>query len=211
MPSQSYTLLDIPGPRQTLRARASRRRGTRPRLSPASRHQRGADRLCRGARRPAAAERDSLARRRPRPAHADYLAWTEKATPQPGGVNLGEIIVWLREQPAADAILCNGAGNFSTWVHRFYRFRRFATHVAPISGSMGYGVPAAVGDEAAPSGAHGGVRRRRRRLPDERPGVRHRRAVRPADHRRRSATTASTAPSACTRSANIPAASSAPS
>ena len=77
-------------------------------------------------------------------AHGDYLGWTEKATPQPGGINLGEIIVWLREQLPPDAFVCNGAGNFSTWVHRFYRFRRFGAHVAPISGSMGYGVPAAV-------------------------------------------------------------------
>jgi acetolactate synthase I/II/III large subunit len=44
----------------------------------------------------------------------------------------------------ADAILCNGAGNFAAWIHRFYRVRRFASHLAPTSGSMGYGVPAAV-------------------------------------------------------------------
>src|SRR5262249_13375185 len=43
-----------------------------------------------------------------------------------------------------DAIICNGAGNFAGWVHRFYRVRRFATQLAPTSGSMGYGVPAAV-------------------------------------------------------------------
>ncbi|HEY2231152.1 MAG TPA: thiamine pyrophosphate-dependent enzyme, partial [Xanthobacteraceae bacterium] len=43
-----------------------------------------------------------------------------------------------------DAFICNGAGNFSVWVHRYYRYRRYGTQVAPISGSMGYGVPAAV-------------------------------------------------------------------
>ena len=64
--------------------------------------------------------------------------------PQPGGVNFGEIMVWLRENLPADAILINGAGNFATWVHRFFRFRRFGQHIAPTSGSMGYGVPAAV-------------------------------------------------------------------
>ncbi len=78
-------------------------------------------------------------------AHADYLAWTEKATPQPGAVNLGEIMVWLRDNLPPDAIITNGAGNFSAWVHRFFRFRKFAQHVAPTSGSMGYGLPAAVG------------------------------------------------------------------
>ena len=59
-------------------------------------------------------------------------------------VNLGEIIVWLREC-VPDAILCNGAGNFSTWVHRFFRLSQFGQHFAPMSGSMGYGVPASVG------------------------------------------------------------------
>jgi acetolactate synthase-1/2/3 large subunit len=77
-------------------------------------------------------------------AHADYLAWTETPTEQPGGVNLGAIMVWLREFLPEDAILCNGAGNYAAWIHRFFRFRRFGQHVAPTSGSMGYGVPAAV-------------------------------------------------------------------
>ena len=77
-------------------------------------------------------------------AHADYLAWTEKPTEQPGDVNFGAVMVWLRENLPADAILCNGAGNYAAWIHRFFRFRRFAQHVAPTSGSMGYGVPAAV-------------------------------------------------------------------
>jgi acetolactate synthase-1/2/3 large subunit len=76
--------------------------------------------------------------------HADYLAWTGKATPQPGGVNLGEIMVWLRGELGPDGIITNGAGNFAGWIHRFYRFRKYGTHIAPTSGSMGYGVPAAV-------------------------------------------------------------------
>ena len=63
----------------------------------------------------------------------------------PGGINLGEIIVGLREKIPADAVICNGAGNFSIWVHRYARYRRYGTQLAPISGSMGYGVPAAVG------------------------------------------------------------------
>jgi len=77
-------------------------------------------------------------------AHADFLAWTDKATPVPGGVNLGEIMVWLRDNLAPDSIITNGAGNFATWIHRFYRFRKYATHVGPTSGSMGYGFPAAL-------------------------------------------------------------------
>ncbi|KQP18914.1 thiamine pyrophosphate-binding protein [Methylobacterium sp. Leaf100] len=79
-----------------------------------------------------------------RAGHAEYLEWSEAATPQPGAVNLGAVMVHLRETLPADAILCNGAGNYAAWIHRFYRFRRPATHFAPTSGSMGYGVPAAV-------------------------------------------------------------------
>ncbi|THD55978.1 MAG: thiamine pyrophosphate-binding protein [Bradyrhizobium sp.] len=77
-------------------------------------------------------------------AHADFLAWTDTATPQPGDVNLGEIMIWLRNHVPTDTILCNGAGNYASWIHRFYRFREFMTHVAPTSASMGYGMPAAI-------------------------------------------------------------------
>jgi acetolactate synthase-1/2/3 large subunit len=83
-----------------------------------------------------------------REAHADYLAYSETATPVPGSVNLGEAICHLRGVLPADAIICNGAGNFASWIHRFYRFRSFGTQFAPTSGSMGYGVPAAVGIKA---------------------------------------------------------------
>ena len=85
---------------------------------------------------PGAAETDA--------AHAEYRAWTDTPTDQPGGVNLGAVFVWLRETLPADAILCNGAGNYAAWLHRFYRFRRLATHIAPTSASMGYGMPSAV-------------------------------------------------------------------
>ena len=76
--------------------------------------------------------------------HADYLAWSETPTPQPGAVNFGEVMVWLRDRLPEDAILCNGAGNYAAWIHRFMRFRRMGGHIAPTSASMGYGVPAAV-------------------------------------------------------------------
>jgi acetolactate synthase-1/2/3 large subunit len=77
-------------------------------------------------------------------AHADYLAWTEAATAVPGGVNLGEVMVWLRENLPAGSVICNGAGNFNTWLHRFYRVRGYGTQLGPVSGSMGYAVPAAI-------------------------------------------------------------------
>ncbi len=77
-------------------------------------------------------------------AHADFLAWTETPMPQPGPVNLGEVMVWLRDNLGPEAIITNGAGNFATWINRYYRFRRYNTLIAPTSGSMGYGFPAAV-------------------------------------------------------------------
>jgi acetolactate synthase-1/2/3 large subunit len=95
-----------------------------------------------------AAALDNLKPRRLAPdvsaAHQDYLDWSEKALPQPGAVNLSEIMLWLREHLPADAILCNGAGNYSGWIHRFFRFRRFNTQMGTVCGFMGYGVPAAV-------------------------------------------------------------------
>jgi acetolactate synthase I/II/III large subunit len=143
MPSQSYTLFDIPGPQTTF-----------VHVHP------GAEELGRVYKAHLAihaaptAFAASLEGLQPpneirwsqdtAVAHADYLAWTETATDQPGNVNLGAIMVWLRDNLPADAIICNGAGNFASWIHRFFRFRRFAQHIAPTSGSMGYGVPAAV-------------------------------------------------------------------
>jgi len=78
-------------------------------------------------------------------AHADFLAWTDKATAQPGNVNLGECMVWLRDHLSSDAIITVGAGNFTAWVHRFYRVRQYGGLIGPTSGSMGYGFPAALG------------------------------------------------------------------
>ncbi|WP_035627540.1 thiamine pyrophosphate-binding protein [Herminiimonas sp. CN] len=76
-------------------------------------------------------------------AHADYLAWS--TPPQVDGpVQMGDIMLYLRDHLPADAIICNGAGNYATWVHRFYRFRHFKSQLAPTSGAMGYGVPAAI-------------------------------------------------------------------
>jgi len=76
--------------------------------------------------------------------HQAYLGWSDTPTSQPGDVNLSEIMIWLREHLAADAIVCNGAGNYAGWIHRFYRFRRFNTQIGTVCGFMGYGVPAAV-------------------------------------------------------------------
>ncbi len=76
-------------------------------------------------------------------ARADYLGWTETPPSNPGAVQMSTLVRYLRDLPK-DAIICNGAGNFAIWVHRFHRFRAFGTQLAPTSGSMGYGMPAAI-------------------------------------------------------------------
>jgi len=76
--------------------------------------------------------------------HQMFRDWTDAPTAVPGDFNLGKAICALRDVLPADAILCNGAGNYAIWLHRFHRYRQFGTQLAPTSGSMGYGVPAAV-------------------------------------------------------------------
>jgi len=77
-----------------------------------------------------------------RQAHTDFELWQQHDRP-PGTMDPAACIAHLRER-VPDAIVTNGAGNFSTWVHRFWRFHDYPTQLAPTSGAMGYGVPAAV-------------------------------------------------------------------
>lgn len=76
-------------------------------------------------------------------ARAAYDAW-QVPEETPGDLHMEQVMVHLRDTLPKDAILTNGAGNYCGWLHRYYRFRRFRTQVAPTSGSMGYGLPAAV-------------------------------------------------------------------
>ncbi|HUP81564.1 MAG TPA: thiamine pyrophosphate-dependent enzyme, partial [Pirellula sp.] len=77
-------------------------------------------------------------------AHQDYLDWTETPRAIPGSFQYGEIIVWLRNRMPRDTIVCNGAGNYAIWVHRFWRHQMLGTQLAPTSGSVGYSVPVGV-------------------------------------------------------------------
>jgi acetolactate synthase-1/2/3 large subunit len=99
-------------------------------------------------------------------ARANYLAWvrpwptpsTPGTTPvdppgktpgqdpgkPPGKIDLGQVMVALRERLPDDAVVASGAGNYTGWVHRFFQFRRLGTQVAPKSGAMGFGLPAAL-------------------------------------------------------------------
>ncbi len=79
-------------------------------------------------------------------AHAAYMAWSDpQSVSTPGALQMGQVMAYLEKNLEPDAILTNGAGNYATWLHRFHRFNHFNTQLAPTSGSMGYGAPAAVG------------------------------------------------------------------
>ncbi len=82
-------------------------------------------------------------RERVEAAHADYLAWNAPLA-NDGEVQLAEIVHALRRLVPEDALVCNGAGNNTCWLHRFFRYRRYRTQLAPTSGTMGYGLPAAI-------------------------------------------------------------------
>jgi len=85
-------------------------------------------------------------------AHADYMAFSTPPD-MPGDVNYSEIVGWLSDNLPDDAVITNGAGNYTVWVHRFFRYKQYGTQLAPQSGAMGYGVP---------SGVAAGVRHRDR-------------------------------------------------
>jgi acetolactate synthase-1/2/3 large subunit len=144
MPSQDYTLLNIPTPQQTL-----------VHIYP------GAEELGRVYRAhlpihasPSAfvqafknvsipadnANRQALVSR----SHSAYETWSTANMTTPGNVQMAAVINHLSEQLPDDAVITNGAGNYASWIHRFWKFKHYGSQVAPTSGSMGYGLPAAI-------------------------------------------------------------------
>ncbi|WP_427184758.1 thiamine pyrophosphate-binding protein [Bordetella bronchialis] len=146
MPSQSYTLFDIPVPRQKL-----------VHVHPDSSELNRVYRATLAINASPIAFTQALAALQPaggaegwpqetRAAHDAYLSWSDPAAIKtPGALQMGAVMQVLRETLPPDAIMTNGAGNYATWLHRFHRFQRYGTQLAPTSGSMGYGLPAAVG------------------------------------------------------------------
>ena len=92
------------------------------------------------------------------PAELAYAAWTQAChqdylsnlAPQslPGPLDMAAVVKCLQHHLPSDAVLSNGAGNFASWLHRFYQYPGLAkglkTQLAPTNGSMGYGVPAGI-------------------------------------------------------------------
>ncbi len=145
IPSQSYTLLDIPVPKQTLVH-------VHPDSSELGRVYVAALAINTS---PTAFARELSSLPAPTQTpwtddtqrlHDSYLAWSDASrVTVPGELQMSGVMAHLQTVLPDDAILCNGAGNYATWVHRFHRFRQYGTQLAPTSGSMGYGLPAAVG------------------------------------------------------------------
>ncbi|MCW6509898.1 thiamine pyrophosphate-binding protein [Lichenifustis flavocetrariae] len=144
IPSQSYTLLRIPSPGQTL-----------VQIHPGSEELGRVYHPALGIQASPATFAATLESVQPpqtlrwaaetRSARKDYLDWTgQPAADVPGPVDMAEIVMWLRDRLPANAIVTNGAGNYAIWVGRYMRLTGARSQLAPTSGSMGYGLPAAV-------------------------------------------------------------------
>jgi acetolactate synthase-1/2/3 large subunit len=77
-------------------------------------------------------------------AHREWLEWSDPKPREGVALDLGPCVAAMRDKLPADTIICNGAGNFSGWWHRYWRYGALPTQLAPTSGTMGYGVPAGV-------------------------------------------------------------------
>jgi acetolactate synthase-1/2/3 large subunit len=77
-------------------------------------------------------------------AHQDWLDWSDPKPRDGVALDLGPCVKAMRDLLPADAIICNGAGNFSGWWHRYWHYACAPSQLAPTSGTMGYGLPAAV-------------------------------------------------------------------
>jgi acetolactate synthase-1/2/3 large subunit len=97
---------------------------------------------------------EMLSRMSASPSNSSAQAWTElgrsqfEADTQPGpastSLDLAAVVTMLQAQLGDQTIIANGAGNYTGWVHRFWRYGGLRTQLAPTSGAMGYGVPAAI-------------------------------------------------------------------
>ncbi|MGD8475783.1 MAG: thiamine pyrophosphate-binding protein [Burkholderiales bacterium] len=81
-------------------------------------------------------------------ARKDYEANIEPQS-SPGDVDLAQVMLELRKQLPADAIMTNGAGNYSGWIQRYWQYAGYRSQLAPTNGAMGYGVPAGVAAKVA--------------------------------------------------------------
>jgi acetolactate synthase I/II/III large subunit len=78
-------------------------------------------------------------------AHKDFVEFTAVPSDFPAtGVNLAEVVSHLSKRLPPNSTVSNGAGNYTVWVHRFFKYKQARTELAPTNGTMGYGLPAAI-------------------------------------------------------------------
>ncbi len=147
MTSSAYTLLDIPNPKQFFvhvhpspDELGSVYRADLPIASTAGAFAEALARLEPPSRIPWSPQRAEL--------RAAYEASLE-IIPVPGAVKMPEVVRTVSEMLPEDGIVTNGAGNYAAFVHRYFQYKRYRTQLAPTSGSMGYGLPAAIAAKLA--------------------------------------------------------------
>ncbi len=78
-------------------------------------------------------------------AHREWEEWaTHKPSDSPPALDMAACVTVMREVLPSNAIICNGAGNFAGWWHRYWRYAGYPSQLAPTAGAMGYGVPASI-------------------------------------------------------------------
>ncbi|MEZ5849275.1 MAG: thiamine pyrophosphate-binding protein [Hyphomicrobiaceae bacterium] len=147
MTTQGYTLLDIPSPKQTLvhvhpsgNELGSVYRADLPINATAATFADLLDSLPKPAATPWSATTKEL--------HESYLATLTPAE-LPGSVHLGHVVRQICDMTPDDTVITNGAGNYAAFVHRHMQYKGYRTCLAPTSGSMGYGLPAAIAAKLA--------------------------------------------------------------
>ncbi|MFK7861196.1 MAG: thiamine pyrophosphate-binding protein [Granulosicoccus sp.] len=145
MPSQEYTLLDVPCPRQPLvhvypgaeelgriyRAQLAINASPVALLNALSNLPSGGN---------SSGKRKAYVSQ----CHTSYLLWSTPNMTTPGDVQMASIMDTLQQTLPENAMITNGAGNYASWIHRFWKFRHYGSQLAPTSGTMGYGLPAAI-------------------------------------------------------------------
>lgn len=145
MPSQDYTLLSVPCPSQPLvhvyPGAEELGRVYRAQLAINASPVAVVDALSQLTEKPDVSEQRQAYVDR---CHASYLAWSSPDITTPGDVQMGSVINTLQKTLPDNAIITNGAGNYASWIHRFWKFKHYGSQLAPTSGTMGYGLPAAI-------------------------------------------------------------------
>jgi acetolactate synthase I/II/III large subunit len=143
VPSQGYSLLDIPAPKQRMVHVHSDANELGRVYAPELAINATPAALCESISKLHPAQ--PIRSQRAGQIHAELVAFSDpRRIEVPGKLQLGAIMQTLVARLPRDTIVCNGAGNFATWVHRFWPFEHYGTQLAPTSGSMGYGLPAGI-------------------------------------------------------------------